>query len=970
MSYFKKLLLIPALFLFAGTLSAQHPSLRLDYDSVKIMNAELVLRNQTKDINGYLYNAGNGRTVFQKLGKSVEFLVGAPGYPAAGDSVYENAAIKNYFIKVMRNGLLQYRDSSDGVIVDASNGKIVFKPSLQANEHIFIEAIYGVDLSVNGEDPGDGGGEVTPPALKPLELQAGALDNGNNTFTLRWANNAKTLYLSPRIVGLGSSTLAGYNLTAPNRLGDKIEAWLDNNTANATWVNLAVGGYSTKDILPFEDGGVFGHTILDAIAINPDFIFVSLPSNDPSAGLSINQSLANLRKVDSLALEKGITVFLETTQPRTSYSTAQQLMLKELADSIRTIWPNRYVEGFNDVYDPSTPGAILPAYDNGDGTHLNSNGNQFIANHLFERWLTFFQSITGVRKYVIDSSIDQSTWSEFAVLQDPNIVKENYVRFNDEKVYFRVKAELKDGSYTDYSNIAQLDKKVEPEIPGVDDYTYRLLTDLGGDGVNTLNGSDNPDGLPSPSPDNYGHYWNNWYGVGGVSGFDTNASIEELRTTVNDATDMGIQFIGLPQGTFGTSATKSLNFNGFNVGVGDYPAEALYDNVYVHSSNNPDGIKLRIKGMVSTNKYYIKIWGARLDDRIGPRTLQAKLDGEDWVTAQSVETKYAITANPNYEQAVKFDNVTGADSVDIILRTGSGSSFAHISLIDIGVVGPLPLIPQIKLRDTTTTLSTMQLTALPINGATISSYQWTQVSGPSTATIGNATSATANISGLSNGSYIFKVEGTSTGGKILSSSATVKVFPNNDGLKTLRVNFSKTVAPSIPGWFNVYGNPSVDHISVTDPETGWTIDNVSANSQYWSPYAGSSSSNTDGTSTGNNSGIIPDIALQSYWFNYSLKYVSGMDNLTIGGLNPSKTYIIYFYASRNNSATAPRYGAWRINGGTEILQDAYNNTSLESYQDSVSPDANGVIKISVHSPSLTANGSFGYLNALVIQEEN
>ncbi|QJB35682.1 SGNH/GDSL hydrolase family protein [Chitinophaga oryzae] len=956
-------LILSVLFLLTGMITHAQAPISIEKDSIKILNAELVLRNKTKDVNGYLFNTGDGKTLFRKLGQTIQFRVGEPGYPAAGDSVYQHPALANYFIKVLRNGLLQYRNNTNGVGINDQSGKIVFYPALQANDKIYIEALGGVDLSLDGSDINIG----TPSPPGTVLPKAGILESGSKAFILRWGTNAKTLYLSPRVVGIGSSTLAGYGLSYPDRLGDKINAWLVANTYNPTWDNLAVAGYSSKDILPVQNGGTLGHNIETAISLNPDFIFVSLPSNDPSAGIAINESIANLKKVDSLAQAKGVVVFFETTQPRTNYTASQQGMLRQLADSIRTLWPQRYVEGFKDLVDPTTAGAILPVYNNGDGIHLTSAGNQFIANNLFDRWLDYFQAVRGVKRYVIDSSLDKNSWSQFATEQEANVVKRSFPRFNNAKQYFRVKAELKDGTSSPYSNIATLDEKQNPSVPGVDDYNYRLLVDLGGDGINTLNGS-TPDGKPTPAPDTWGKYWNNWYGAGGVAGFADKAVITQLKTTTNSATRMSVQLLGLPQGTFGSSATKSINYNGFSVPIGDYPYQALYDNMFLHSSINPDGITLRVKGLVKTNTYYIKLWGARLDDNATPRTLQAKLGEETWATAQSVDTRYNLSGTPDYNRAVTFNGITGMDSVDLVLRVGSGSTFAHVSLIDIGVMGTLPVLPQLTLRDTTTTLSTMQLTAVPINGAVMSSYQWSQVSGPNTTTISNGSSATASIAGLTNGTFIYQVSGTTTTGEALSTQATVKVYPNNNGKKTLRVHFSKNPVTPIPGWFNVY-NPNINQrVTMTDPVTNWTIDNVSDAKAYWSSFSGAQASDTDGSTTNNNSGVVPDIVLKAFWFNYALKYTTGMDNLLIKGLNPGKTYTIKLYASRNSSAGGARYGVWRVNGGPELLQDAADNTTREEVVTNVIPDASGNIKLSVHSPSVTTNGDFSYINAVVIQE--
>lgn len=967
MRILNKILFVPLTLSLCHATLAQQATIRIETDSVKILNAELILRNQTQNVSGYLYNKGDGKTVFQKLGKSIQFRVGEAGFPAAGDSVYQNAALSNYFIKVLRNGLLQYRDSTNGVKVDDASGKITFYPALQNGEPVFIEAISGIDLSVNG-----GGVNPGTPSPAGVQLRAGAFDNGNNTFTLKWATNAKTMYLNPKVVGVGSSTLAGYGLQAPDRLGDKISAWLTNNTASPVWENIAVAGYSSKEILPVADGGILGHNIETALNFKPDFIFISLPSNDPAVGLSVNQSIANFKKVDTLAMKRGIPVFWETTQPRTSFNATQQLMLKQLADSIRAIWPDRYVEGFKDVVDPnaSTAAVIKSQYDNGDGVHLNSTGNQFIANNLFDRWLTYFRSIQSVKQYVIDSSLNGINWAQFAVVTDQNVVKKTFPRFTDEKIYFRGRAEYLDGTYSAYSNLAVLDANTEPEIPGVDDFNHRILVDLGGDGVHTLNGSNQVDGKPTPSPDNAGKYWNNWYGTGDVSGFVDGASLDQLKTAANDATNISMHLIGSPTGTFGTADTKAINYNGFTTDVGDYPNQAVYDNMFLHSSSNASGVTIRIKGLTDTNKYYIKLWGARIDPTTatGTRVLQAKSGTETWATAQSVDGKYYVGAAADYERAVRFNHVTGVDSFDINLRVNSLSTFAHVSIIDIGIMGVLPKIPELKLRDTTTTLSTMQLTAIPINGAVISSYQWSLVSGPHTVTINNATSATANISGLTNGTFIFKVVGNAANGKMLSAQATVKVYPDNGGKKTLRVHFSKTAATPLPGWVNVYSAVTNQHIEMTDAITNWTIDNVSGTEEFWKPFAGNNAANADGTVTGNNSGIIPDIALSGFWFNYSNGYDAGVDNLLIKGLNTSKTYTVKLYASRSNTAAAPRYGAWRINGGAELLQNAWTNTSAETVVTNISPDANGYIRIAVNSPSVAANGAFSYLNAIVVQE--
>lgn len=185
----------------------------------------------------------------------------------------------------------------------------------------------------------------------------------------------------------------------------------------------------------------------------------------------------------------------------------------------------------------------------------------------------------------------------------------------------------------------------------------------------------------------------------------------------------------------------------------------------------------------------------------------------------------------------------------------------------------------------------------------------------------------------------------------------------------MRVNFSHTPAPLVPGWLNVYGPVTNNHVVKTDPVTSWTVENGGAGLPYWAGFGGHNSSDTAGTTTGNNSGIVPDIVLKSFWFNYSLGY-NNVDNLLITGLNPAKTYTLKFVAARSAGQVPPLYGNWYVNGGAAITQNAYLNTSNQSVINNVVPDANGKIRIGVYRHADGATyGALSFLNALIVQEE-
>jgi len=129
------------LFVSLQQVKAQSP-VRASADSVRVSGAELIIRNTTRNIQGYLYNSDNGKTEFRKIGNAIQFTVGTTGFPVAGDSVFINSGLVKRNVKVWRNGLLQ----SVNVSIDVITGKLIFRPALIQAERIYIEALNSIDL--------------------------------------------------------------------------------------------------------------------------------------------------------------------------------------------------------------------------------------------------------------------------------------------------------------------------------------------------------------------------------------------------------------------------------------------------------------------------------------------------------------------------------------------------------------------------------------------------------------------------------------------------------------------------------------------------------------------------------------------------------------------------------------------------------------------------------------------------------
>ncbi|WP_295125708.1 SGNH/GDSL hydrolase family protein [uncultured Chitinophaga sp.] len=953
------LLLIWLLLLCSTSSFAQITPLKVMKDTVRVENAELIIENGTKEVKGFLYNAHGGNTSFKQLGKTFQFRPGDAGFPAVGESSFSNPELVNTYIKVWRNGLLQYRNYARGVLIDKETGVISFYPPLSDTDRVYIETAIGFEE----EAPVD-----SLPENNLNELHAGIFDNGDNTFVLRWTTNHSSLYQRPVMGGIGSSTLEGTGTEAPNRLRDRIGAWLSSSAISPTWLNVAVGGFTTKDVMPMEMGGVPGHTISTTMQMNPDFIYCCLNSNDAANGIPVAQSMVRLRQIDSIGKSRGVPIIFHTTQPRNSIGSNLHL-LTELGDSIRQTWPKRHVDGWAVVVDPNTPGQLNPLFDSGDGLHLNATGTLALSLEVFKVLENYFVPISGVSRYYIDTSYDGVQWAPFDVIQSGNVVKKSYTKPRQGLIYFRVRAEKAAAEFVT-STIAKL---LPPKVVIQPD--HRILIDLGGDNLNTVDINQGlPGGRKTASPDKFGNYWNNWFGSGGALGFRDGANIRDLVTTINRPTPLTVELIGTPA-TDGSFTTKALNFDGIAKDIGDYPAEAVRDNFFVNAGNvGENGVILRVKGLSSGNTYKIKMLGTRIVVPDGNRFLQSKVGNEPWTAAKIMETRYQPMQPGDYDNAITHV-ITGVDSADIYIKPRN-ATYAHISVLDIGITGTLPLTPWLTINDTSIVLPKDSLLLVPgieTNNIAINTYEWTQVSGPSVANIRSSNTANTVIAGLSNGVYVFKLKLTTATSNIVDEVA-VSVFPASPK-PAMRVYFSATAANPVPGWVNLYGEPSQAVITANATTAPWSISSVSTAT--WAPLGPSNGSNTDGEVTGNNSGGVPDEVLKGFWYNYT--GISEAHNLRISGLIPSKKYRITIVGSRSSSkgATAPKSGYYAINGASQ-WHDAYQNKGLyesaartgKTVYTDISPNSAGLIYIDVYVPAgAHPYGSTSFINALIVEEQ-
>ena len=195
------------------------------------------------------------------------------------------------------------------------------------------------------------------------------------------------------------------------------------------------------------------------------------------------------------------------------------------------------------------------------------------------------------------------------------------------------------------------------------------------------------------------------------------------------------------------------------------------------------------------------------------------------------------------------------------------------------------------------------------------------------------------------------------------------------GKLLLRLNFGMNgAAPSVDGWNNIWGESNPDNAAGTiDCSRTNTGNNLWSQ---WCNIAGTGISvrsiNTGndttswaraalntGQSTGNNSGIYPDLVLTSFWY-----VNAGQGRLQIYGLNDAKTYKVTLLGSRDSAVGGSRRSIFTVAGVALTALQCIGNTSNTVNRTGVAPTS-GVIDIRLDKD----DNSLAYMNALVLEEE-
>jgi lysophospholipase L1-like esterase len=150
-----------------------------------------------------------------------------------------------------------------------------------------------------------------------------------------------------------------------------------------TIYNLAVGGTQSFSGMPTGYTPPNGrpspdpvHNVTAALAFNPDVVLINFPSNDVAAGVTLKQYMFNLHTMYDAVISAGKQCFVTTTQPRNDLSNTQQLLQKQIRDSVVQEFSAFSLNFYNPIV-ASDSLTINPIY-NVDGIHVNNGGHQLL----------------------------------------------------------------------------------------------------------------------------------------------------------------------------------------------------------------------------------------------------------------------------------------------------------------------------------------------------------------------------------------------------------------------------------------------------------------------------------------------------------------------------------------------------------------------------------------------------------------
>ena len=272
--------------------------------------------------------------------------------------------------------------------------------------------------------------------------------------------------------------------------------------------------------------------------------------------------------------------------------------------------------------------------------------------------------------------------------------------------------------------------------------------------------------------------------------------------------------------------------------------------------------------------------------------------------------------------------------------------------------GPPNIPPQVNAgadQSVNLPLSQLQLTGTASDAdGTITSYLWTEISGP-TVTMTNANTSTLTLTNITSGTYIFQLNVQDNSGGTAADQVTIGVGAGGAVSREFDVNVT---------WaWNKQGGTIWNDFVTTGGGVVGNSTTLFDNSHTSSPITLSIIAPfQDGV---NNHGVIPGLYPNNVMQYYLRSTQTKVGALKLSGLNVNYAYDLSILSS-NVDVWYPSDTRLTVAGQSVTINAKGNANQLANFP-SIAPNANGEITITV-APATTNSANVGVINALVIKE--
>ena len=428
--------------------------------------------------------------------------------------------------------------------------------------------------------------------------------------------------------------------------------------------------------------------------------------------------------------------------------------------------------------------------------------------------------------------------------------------------------------------------------------------------------------------------WNQFTGYGNAG-----STLSNLKDENNATTPFGFQLV---------NGWASVSLTGHKTGnnSGVYPDDVLASGIV---DNNAAARQVRFTGLDDNKRYNVVIIGSQNEG------LDASVRYSSGVTADTLNARYNTNQTANLNNLIPVGGVITVDMTKLASATYSFLTAIQLEEFTPGInLNPVNLYVEPKDRNAAI-LSWSDRTS---NEDAVGGFQLQRSTNAAFSSVVNidlpANTSTYTNTGLaSNTKYWYRVRAKVGGVYTDWSNVGKTITPSN--ISYVNLNFATEFNAPAP-WYNLAAMPNQNFsfsgiLNQSNQPTGMTL----------SIEKTMNGDNNFGVITGNNSGIAPDVVLQSnYWIDREQ-----LAQFKLTGLNQAKRYRIGFLGSMStNGWFAGDYTCtYTINGRTVYLNSWMNSTKIV-YIGNVQADSNGELLLDF---STTAAAQYGFNAGIVIQ---